>query len=78
VKVRQKYRQHGELLLPSKKHSREAIYWQLRISNSFVTFRYQSAPAVISHFGCVRQPRAAVPDHRADTGFLVFTRFGFL
>jgi len=53
----------------TKKHSREAIYWQLRISNGFVTFRYQFAPAVTSHFRCVRQPRAAMPDHRADAGF---------
>src|SRR5207244_10485774 len=38
VKVRQRYRQHCELLLWLQKYSREAIYWQLRISNSFVTF----------------------------------------
>ena len=27
-----------------------AVYWQLRISNSFVTFRHQPTPAVVSHF----------------------------
>ena len=57
MNVRQRYR----LLLPYKKHSREAIYYQLRISNSFVTFRYQPTPAARvlqqKHFQAVENDR---------------------
>ena len=39
-----------------------SLYWQLKISNRFVTFAHQPTPAVVSHFRCVRrrQPRGVV------------------
>jgi len=38
------------------------IYWQEGISNSFVTFRHQPTPAVVSHFRCVRELRGGTND----------------
>lgn len=29
-------------------------YWQVRLSNSLVTFDHQTTPAVVSSRGCVR------------------------